>query len=118
MVIPAPEAIKKSIGHEAAEALGRWFQDILETKTVSRDEYRHLLTRLEVLEKDVFEIKQDMKDFRKEVNQRFDLMEQRFDQRFDGLYAQMGSLMKWTVGTLALFGTIISALLAIGQFVK
>ncbi len=107
MVIPAPEVIRKSMGNEAAEALGRWFQDILENKAVSRDEYRHILTRLEVLEKEVFEIKQDMKDFRKEMN-----------QRFDGMYAQMGSLMKWTVGTLALFGTIISTLLAIGQFVK
>lgn len=118
MITPAPEIIRKSVGNEAAEAFGRWFQDILETTAVSRDEYRHILTRLEILEREVFEIKQDMKDFRKEVNQRFDLMEQRFDQRFDGMYDRIGSMMKWTVGTLALFGTLITTLLAISQFAK
>ncbi|MGH7454846.1 MAG: hypothetical protein ACRENG_26050, partial [bacterium] len=102
-----PEVIKKSIGNEAAEALGRWVQDISENNTVSRDEYRHILTRLEVMEREMFELKQDMKDFRKELNQRFDTM-----------YDQIGSMMKWTVGTFGLFGTLITILLAVGQFVK
>jgi tetrahydromethanopterin S-methyltransferase subunit G len=114
MITPAPEAVKKSIGHEAAEALGRWVQDILETNAVSRDEYRHILTRLEVMEREVFELKQDVKDFRHEMNERFD----RMNERFDRMYERIGSMIKWTIGTLALFGTLITVLLAIGQFVK
>jgi hypothetical protein len=100
MITPAPEAVRKSVGDEAAQALGRWFQDILEINTVSRDEYRHILTRLEVLERELFEVKQDIKDFRREINERLD------------------GMIKWTVGTLALFGTLITILLAVGQFVK
>lgn len=123
-----PEAVKKSIGEEAAEALGRWVREILENNAVSRDEYRQILsrfdrleTRFEVLERDVSELREDFKDFRREVNQRFDLVHDRFDrmsERFDRMYERMGSMVKWTVGTLALFGTLITILLAIGQFVK
>jgi hypothetical protein len=40
------------------------------------------------------------KDFRREMNERLD------------------SLIKWTVGTLALFGTLIIIVLAVGQFMK
>jgi len=69
--------------------------------------YRPLLTRLEVLEREVLEIKQDMKDFRKEMNQRFDVMNDR-----------IVSMTKWTVGTMGLFCTLITVLLAIGQFTK
>jgi len=55
------------------------------------------------------------------MNERFDRMNERFDrmnERFDQMHARMVSMMKWTVGTLALFGSIISILLAIGQFIK
>jgi hypothetical protein len=48
-----------------------------------------------------------VKDFRKEVNLRFDTM-----------YDRIGSMMKWTVGTLGLFGTLITILLAVSQFGK
>jgi hypothetical protein len=40
------------------------------------------------------------KDFRREMNERLD------------------SMIKWTVGTLALFGTLITIVLAVGQFMK
>ena len=59
-----------------------------------------------------------------ESNNRFDQMNDRFDRmntesnnRFDRLQEQIGSMTKWTVGTMALFGTLITILLAIGQFV-
>jgi hypothetical protein len=66
-----------------------------------------LETRFGVWERDVSELRQDLKDFRREVN-----------QRFDNMYDRIGSMMKWTVGTIALFGTLITTLLTIGQFVK
>jgi len=34
------------------------------------------------------------------------------------MYERMLSMTRWTIGTLALFGTIITILLAVGQFVK
>ncbi len=92
---------------------------------VTREEFREVLSRLELLERDVAELKMDVKELRKEMNERFDrindLINKRIDlinERIDRMYERMTSLIKWTVGTLALFGTIISILLAIGQFLK
>ncbi len=48
-------------------------------------------------------------------------MNERLDgvnERIDGIYDRMTSLMKWTIGTLALFGTIISILIALGYFIR
>jgi len=121
MIVPAPDVVKKSLGDEATEALGRWFVDILESNAVSRDEFRPILTRLEVLEREVFELKQDIKDLRREMNERFDRMNERFDlmnERFDRIYERIGTMMKWMVGVIGLFGTLITILLAISQFAK
>ena len=41
-------------------------------------------------------------------------MNERFDQMYDRMLVQT----RWLIGSLALIGTVISALLAIGQFVK
>jgi len=46
------------------------------------------------------------------MNQRFDRINERFDQMYDRMQAQT----RWTVGTIALFGTPITILLAISQF--
>ena len=169
MIVPAPENVRKSVGTEAAEAIGQWFEDILQSNAVSRDEYRTILTRFDIVERDVSELKQDMKDFRHGVNMRFDSINERFermndsmnealnarfasmnasidqrfdsmklsidkrfdsfDQRFDGMnkriderfdriYERIGTMMKWMVGTVGLFGTLITTLLAISQFAK
>jgi hypothetical protein len=45
-------------------------------------------------------------------------MNQNFNERFDRLHEFQGSMIKWTVGTLALFGTLITILLTISQFFK
>lgn len=58
-----------------------------------------------------------------QFDQRFDAMSATFDQRLDGvheridrLHEQMRVQMRWTVGTIALFGTIVTVLLAIAEF--
>ena len=53
------------------------------------------------------------------VNERFDAMNERFDamnERIDRLHEQMRVQTRWTVGTIALFGTIVTVLLAIAEF--
>jgi hypothetical protein len=75
------------------------------------------------------------------MNKRFDAMNARMDERFDAMDARMDERSKhideklgqmndridrmheamrvqtrWTVGTIALFGTIVTVLLAIAQF--
>ncbi|MFQ5615145.1 MAG: hypothetical protein ACE5GO_01610, partial [Anaerolineales bacterium] len=51
-----------------------------------------------------------------QVNARFDQMYQHFDARFDQMTERMMVQNRWLIGSLALFATIISILVAIGQF--
>lgn len=48
------------------------------------------------------------------MDQRFDKMDQRLDQMLDRMLVQS----RWLIGSIALLGTVISILLAIGLFVQ
>jgi len=53
------------------------------------------------------------------MNECFDRMNECFDrmnERFDQMYDRMLVTMQWTVGTIAVFGTLITVLLAIAAF--
>ncbi|MFO8232549.1 MAG: hypothetical protein R6U20_07770 [Longimonas sp.] len=53
------------------------------------------------------------------VDRRLDKMDAkivRYDQRFDAMNATMMLMMRWTVGTIALFGTLITVLITIAEF--
>lgn len=55
------------------------------------------------------------------MDQRLDRMDQRFDkmdQRLDQMYDRMLVQSRWLIGSIALLGTVISLLLAIGQFIR
>jgi len=69
---------------------------------------------MEEVRTDYREFRREMNEFRKEVNERFD----RMNERFDRMYGRMGSWMKWTVGTIAFFGTLITVLVGIGQLAR
>lgn len=128
-------ALKETLGDKGLEELEGLIVEKIKLYSVSRDEFREVLSRLDIVEHDLADLKVQVHELRKEMNERFDRMNERFDrmnerfdginerfdrinERFDQMYERMTSLMKWTVGTLALFGSIISILLAIGQFVK
>ncbi len=96
---------------------------MLKERKVPRDEYRQVLSRLDILEHDVAGLKDEVRQLRTEMNERFERMEsranERFDhlnERFDTLYERMLVQTRWTVGTIALFGTAVTILLAIAQF--
>lgn len=159
MPVPTPETIRRALGDEAVVDFVPWVEQIVAEKAVPRDEYRQVLSRLDVLERDATDIKAEQRElrretgeFRREVNERFDRMHERFDQmyqhfetmfdrqnrhieaRFDAMNARLEQLQsrfderldrmnermigqtRWMVGTIALFGTLITALLAISQF--
>ena len=48
----------------------------------------------------------------RQLNERIDAV----NERIDGLHEQMRVQTRWTVGTIALFGTIVTVLLAIAEF--
>ncbi|MBC7226457.1 MAG: hypothetical protein H5T61_04410 [Thermoflexales bacterium] len=119
-VLEAPPLLRRAWGEEVADALALWLGSILEERTISRDEYRHILSRLDILEHDVADLKSEVQELRREMNERFDRMNERFDQmheRLDRMYAQMVVQTRRLIGALTLLGTVIATLLAIAQFV-
>jgi len=121
MAIQAPESVRKAWGDEAVADFVPWIERIIWERGVSRNEYREILSRLDILERDVADVRVDIRELRRDMNERFDRMNERFDrmnERFDQMYGRMLTMTRWTVGPLALFGTIISIILAIGQFIK
>jgi hypothetical protein len=134
--LEVPEVLRRVWGDEAAEAFAVWLAGVLEERAVSRDEFRQILSRLDVLERDVAALQVDVRELRREMNERFDRlygemnerfdrlyreMNERFDrmgERMDRMYHQMVVQTRWLIGALAVIGTVISLLLAIGQFVR
>ncbi len=152
-MLHVPETVRQAWGDEVVsevvpwveqiveEKAGPWLKQAVQERAVPRDEYRQVLSRLDVLEHDVADIKKDVRDLRTEMNERFDRMNERFDRmnerfvemerhlegrltemnrhfevRFDQMTERMLVQTRWLVGSIALFGTIITILLAIAQF--
>jgi tetrahydromethanopterin S-methyltransferase subunit G len=119
--LEVPAVLRRAWGDEAADAFAVWLTSVLEERAISRDEYRQILSRLDILEHDMADLKADVQELRREMNERFDRMNERFDrmnERFDQMYHQMVVQTRWFIGALVVIGTVISALLAIAQFVR
>lgn len=140
-----PPTVHQILGKEASEEFVRWLDQRIEERAVPRDEYREVLSRLDLVEHDLEEVKSQLRSLNERLDRmsaqfddrldrmgiqfddRLDRMSIQFDDRFDRLGAefnrrmdamaeQMAATTRWTVGTIALFGTIITILLAISQF--
>jgi Tfp pilus assembly protein PilO len=123
--LEVPAVLRRAWGDEAADAFAVWLTSVLEERAISRDEYRQILSRLDILEHDMADLKADVQELRREIDERFDRlhreMNERFDrmnERFDQMYHQMVVQTRWFIGALVFIGTVISTLLAIAQFVR
>jgi septal ring factor EnvC (AmiA/AmiB activator) len=123
--LEVPAVLRRAWGDEAADAFAVWLTSVLEERAISRDEYRQILSRLDILEHDMADLKADVQELRREIDERFDRlhreMNERFDrmnERFDQMYHQMVVQTRWFIGALVVIGTVISTLLAIAQFVR
>jgi len=125
------------LGADVVDALEGLMDEKIRASAVTKDEYREILSRLDLLENnyqhlakdvselkgEVFQLRREMLEFMREVNERFDGVNERIDkindridERFDQLNARIDSMIRWTVGTVALFGILISALMTILKF--
>jgi len=137
--LEVPPILRQAWGNEVVDAFAVWLTSVLEERAISRDEYRQILSRLDILEHDMADLKADVQELRREMNERFDRVNERFDQlhremderfdrmnerfdrmneRFDQMYHQMVVQTRWFIGALVVIGTVISTLLAIAQFVR
>jgi len=112
--LEVPPILRQAWGNEVVDAFAVWLTSVLEERAISRDEYRQILSRLDILEHDMADLKADVQELRREMNERFDRMNERFDQ----MYHQMVVQTRWFIGALVVIGTVISTLLAIAQFVR
>jgi tetrahydromethanopterin S-methyltransferase subunit G len=132
-----PQSVRAKIGDEAADDFTRWIDRAVRERAVPRDEYREVLSRLDVVEQrldgvesELAQQRQETNELRREMNERFDQMEAWFDQRlgktndridklnerFNQMHEQMRVQTRWAIGILALFGTMTTVLLAIAVF--
>jgi len=127
MPVAIPQTVRRALGEEAVVDfmpwMERWLSESIKEKAVPRDEYREVLSRLDGLEKDLLlvkeeqarmraEFREDLGGLRREMHERFD----RANERFDDMHHQMIVQTRWLIGSLALIGTVVSVLLAIAQF--
>jgi len=139
-----PQSVRAKLGDEAADDFTRWIDRAVRERAVPRDEYREVLSRLDVVEQrldgvesELAQQRQETNELRREMNERFGQMEAWFDQRlgktndridqmnerfdklnerFDQMHEQMRVQTRWAIGILALFGTMTTVLLAIAVF--
>jgi len=139
-----PQSVREVLGEQASGDLATWFDESIRAQAVERDEFRKVLSRLDVLEErfDGVDDRLDRIDDRLNamderfdvVNERFDAMNAQMNERFDAMNTRMSersehidekldrmndrilSMTRWLIGLLVLFGTMVTVLLGIAQF--
>jgi len=109
-----PAVLRQAWGDEVADAFAVWFVSVLEERAISRDEYRQILSRLDILKHDIADLKADFQELRREISE----LHKEMNERFDRMYHQMVMQTRWFIGALVVIGTVISILLAVAQFVR
>jgi len=118
-----PPKTTEVLGEEAAAEFARWITETvaLRDEVVQRDEYREVLSRLDIIEHDIGRVSKRLDT----IETRLDKMEERSDARFDALHARIDTLheamrsqTRWLVGTLIAVGGFISALITVFGFIQ
>ena len=95
-----PPQTTEVLGEEAAAEFAQWFAEhfALRDQLVHRDEYREVLSRLDILEHNISGLKTEVAGLRRNmdarfdaVHARFDTMEERFDARFDRMQSNVNA---------------------------
>jgi predicted nuclease with TOPRIM domain len=128
-----PPSVREHFGEAVAEDFARWLDEYMQENAVERDEYREVLSRLDVLEERFVQLETRMDERFEQVDQRFEQVDQWFeqvDQQFESMEVRFNtmddkldrmndrilSMTRWLIGLVALFGSLVTALLAVAQF--
>jgi hypothetical protein len=140
MLTSIPESVRQAWGEPIARDLTAWLEECLGTGTINRAEWTQAMVRLGTIEHDVADIKGELRGVNErfdrltadsnarfdrvnerfdrltaESSARFDRVTAQFDERFDGLSRQMATQMRWSIGLLAVLGTLIAIRVGVGQ---
>ena len=121
-----PQSVREHMGEQVAADFSRWFAENVQQELVTNDEYREVLSRLDIFEKrfDQTDDRLDRMDERlnqmderldamnAQMNERFDAMNERMDERFDAMNERMDerseqvtdrilSMTRWLIGLLS-----------------
>lgn len=146
MAIVVSERLKEKFGDEVLHDFITLIENVVVDRGISKDELlridkingridgihermermeRSLNERIENLEARLNErmenlearLNERMENLEARLNERIEGMEARFDERLDRLYILMNSQIKWMVGTITVFGVLISSLITIFKFI-
>lgn len=120
------DSVRDSWGKRVADDFSRWLDAYVEERTVHGDEFREVLSRLDVLDtrfdqggERLDRIEDHLNDRFEQVDERFERVDERFahmNDQLDRMNGQILSMTRWLVGLLALFGTLVTALWSVSQF--
>ena len=128
-----PRKIEEQWGKDTSEEFIRWLDAFIKERSVSRDEFREVLRRLDAIENSLAYVKEEqarqraeLNQLRSEMNERFDRMNERLDkinerfdrinERFDKMNERLQSSLKWTVGVVMGMGSLLAILMSIYKF--
>ena len=83
-----PRSVREHLGDQVADDLSRWFTENIQQELVTNDEYREVLSRLDVLE----ERFDDVEERFDHVDERLDRMEKHFEDRFEQVNQRFESM--------------------------
>lgn len=141
MDTPRIKPLEEHLSEVGVEALIQLMDERIQQHSVTKAEYHQILhrldrvesrienidQRLESLEKDSVLLRGELNTFRSDMDARIDRLHERMERmsselngRIDRMNSELNgridSMAKWTVGTIALFGTIISVLITVFKF--
>ena len=114
-----PRKIEEQWGKDTSEEFIRWLDAFIKERSVSRDELREVLRRLDAIENSLAYVKEEQARQRAELNQLRSEMNERFDrinERFDKMNERLQSSLKWTVGVVMGMGSLLAILMSIYKF--
>jgi hypothetical protein len=101
--------LTERLGADVVDALEGLMDERIRVSAVTKDEYREILSRLDLLENNYQHLSREVSELRREMLE----FVREMSDRLDGINMRIDSMIRWTVGTVALFGVLISALMTI-----
>jgi len=114
-----PRKIEEQWGKDTSEEFISWLDAFIKERSISRDEFREVLSRLDAIESSLDYVKEEQERQRAELNQLRTEMNERFDrmnERFDRMNERLQISLKWTVGVVMGMGSLLAILMSIYKF--